>query len=45
MGWVRKLYEGAKSCVKINGVLTDMFEVGRSVRQGCPYLHYCMPFP
>ncbi len=36
VGWVRKLYEKAKSCVKINGVLTDKFEVGRSVRQGCP---------
>lgn len=33
---MRRLYKGAKSCVKINGVLTDMFEVGRSVRQGCP---------
>ncbi len=36
VGWVRKLYEKAKSCVKFNGVLTDKFEVGRSVRQGCP---------
>jgi len=34
--WVRKLYGRATSCVKINGVLTDKFEIGRSVRQGCP---------
>ncbi len=36
IGWVRRLYEKAKSCIKINGVLTDKFELGRSVRQGCP---------
>lgn len=35
-GWVKRLYESAKSRVKVNGVLTDSFEVGRSVRQGCP---------
>ncbi len=23
IGWVRRLYEKAKSCIKINGVLTD----------------------
>lgn len=36
VGWVRRLYGSAKSCVKVNGVLTDRFEIGRSVRQGCP---------
>ena len=36
VGWVRRLYGSAKSCVKVNGVLTDRFEVERSVRQGCP---------
>ena len=36
VGWVRRLYGSARSCVKVNGVLTDFFEVERSVRQGCP---------
>ncbi len=36
IGWVRRLYEKAKSCIKINGVLTDKFQLERSVRQGCP---------
>ena len=36
VGWVRRLYEGARSCVKVNGVLTDRFCLGRSIRQGCP---------
>lgn len=36
VGWVRRLYGSARSCVKVNGILTDTFSVGRSVRQGCP---------
>lgn len=36
VGWVRRLYGGAQSCVKVNGVLTDRFVIERSVRQGCP---------
>lgn len=36
VGSVRRLYGSARSRVKVNGVLTDSFEVGRSVRQGCP---------
>ena len=36
VGWVRRLYESAKSRVKVNGVLTNQFDVERSVRQGCP---------
>ena len=35
-GWVGLLYGGAKSKIKCNGVLTDSFDVKRSVRQGCP---------
>lgn len=34
--WIRLIYKNAKSCVKINGVLTDAFPLERSVRQGCP---------
>ncbi len=36
VGWVRRLYGSARSRVKVNGILTDTFDVGRSVRQGCP---------
>lgn len=36
VSWIRTLYRGAKSCVKVNGILTDRFRVERSVRQGCP---------
>lgn len=36
VGWVRRLYGSARSCVKVNGILTDTFDVGRSVQQGCP---------
>lgn len=34
--WINLLYSNAKSCVKVNGVLTDPFPLERSVRQGCP---------
>lgn len=34
--WVKLLYGSACSVVKCNGVLTDSFPLGRSVRQGCP---------
>uniref|UniRef100_A0A671TR16 Reverse transcriptase domain-containing protein n=1 Tax=Sparus aurata TaxID=8175 RepID=A0A671TR16_SPAAU len=35
-GWIKRLYNGAVSCVKINGIVTDTFRLERSVRQGCP---------
>jgi len=34
--WIKVIYDNARSCVKINGVLTDSFALERSVRQGCP---------
>lgn len=34
--WINLLYCNAKSCVKVNGVLTNPFPLERSVRQGCP---------
>lgn len=34
--WIKLIYDNARSCVKINGVLTDPFPLNRSVRQGCP---------
>lgn len=36
--WIHLVYSNARSCVKINGVLTDSFPLERSVRQGCPLL-------
>ena len=36
VGWIRRIYAGAMSCVKVNGVITNVFKLGRSVRQGCP---------
>lgn len=34
--WIKLVYGNARSCVKINGVLTKSFKLERSVRQGCP---------
>lgn len=34
--WIKLIYKYAKSCVKVNGFLTDKFPLERSVRQGCP---------
>ena len=35
-GWIRRIYRKAMSCVKVNGIVTNVFKLGRSVRQGCP---------
>ena len=34
--WIKELYVDAKSQIKCNGNLSESFEIGRSVRQGCP---------
>ena len=36
VGWIKRMYDRALSCVKINGIVTDTFRLERSVRQGCP---------
>lgn len=36
VSWLKLLYDNAKSCVKVNGVLTEVFALRRSIRQGCP---------
>ena len=36
IGWVRRMYEGAASRIKVNGIVTGEFRLERSVRQGCP---------
>lgn len=36
VSWLKLLYKNAKSCVKINGVLTESFPLESSIRQGCP---------
>ena len=32
---IRNLYKGSRSCVKLNGVCGDWFEVVAGLRQGC----------
>lgn len=34
--WMKCLYNGIFSCVKVNGFLTDFIKITRSIRQGCP---------
>ena len=34
--WIRLLYTDLVSCVKINGFVSETFNVTRGVRQGCP---------
>jgi hypothetical protein len=34
--WIKIMYKESQSRVLVNGYLSEAFEVGRSVRQGCP---------
>ncbi len=36
IGWIRRMYDRAVSCIKVNGIITNTFRLERSVRQGCP---------
>jgi hypothetical protein len=38
--WVRTLYHEASSAIKINGEAGLVFQLTRSVRQGCPLAPY-----
>ena len=38
--WVKILYSGACSCVTNNGHMSNYFNLGRGVRQGCPLSPY-----
>ena len=38
--WIRTLYSDAKSCVVNNGHVSEYFNLGRGVRQGCPLSPY-----
>jgi hypothetical protein len=32
---VRNMYDESKACVRVNGMLSEWFEVKQGVRQGC----------
>lgn len=34
--WIKCIYTDIRSCVKVNGFLTEDFKITRSIRQGCP---------
>ena len=36
LGAVQSLYKSVSSCVRINGLTTDWFDVNAGLRQGCP---------
>ena len=36
IGWVKILYNDTQSAVKVNGHVSNTFNLGRGVRQGCP---------
>ena len=36
LNWIRVLYTDISSCVKVNGVSSETFQITRGVRQGCP---------
>jgi hypothetical protein len=38
--WVKALYKGVSSAVKLNGETRPDFKLARSVRQGCPLAPY-----
>jgi hypothetical protein len=38
--WVKELYKGASSTVKLNGETRPNFKLAHSVRQGCPLAPY-----
>ena len=38
ISWVKALYNGVVSRVKVNGALSTWVKQGRGVRQGCPLL-------
>ena len=44
ISWVTLFYNDAKGCITNNGHMSDFFNIGRGVRQGCPlspYLFIC----
>ena len=49
VNWINILYTGIESALEINNILSDVFPINRSVRQGCPlsmslYILFQEPF-
>ena len=36
INWIKMIYNGTNSAVKVNGYLSESFSIERGVRQGCP---------
>ena len=49
VNWIKILYTGIESALEINNIISDVFPINRSVRQGCPlsmslYILFQEPF-
>jgi hypothetical protein len=42
VGMVRLLFQDAAASVKVNGAPSELFQIGRGVRQGCPLVPYLL---
>lgn len=36
VNWVELLYNNPRACVRVNGLISNTFKIGRGTRQGCP---------
>ena len=36
INWVKTIYNSPETCIKNNGHISEVFQISRSIRQGCP---------